>query len=341
MAPNRERVWVGLFVVVAITVLSVTAVSVWGGLGRTGVSYRAYFRFSGGVQPGTTVRYGGMRVGTVKSVQVDPGNSTRIEVNLVVDPGTPIKVDSIARPSSLGPLSDNYIEISTGTEQAALAPPGGILNSAEAFGLAQIGDTVQNIVPQIERVLDKLTLNLDSLQATLGRADDLLNDRNRANIGQALARANDLLNDGNRAKLSESLNSVNQMLNESRPKVSSSLTRIDEATTRLAPLLDNVDRTTSRADDLLSRLDSVLLENRGDLRASVSELREILAKSTAAVDQLQGLMNQNTTNIDEILENMRLSAENIRTLTEAVKSNPATLIRGVNAKDRKPGELGK
>ena len=341
MEPNRERVWVGLFVVVAIAVLSATAVAVWGGFSRNGVSYRAYFKFSGGVQAGTAVRYGGLRVGTVRRVQVDPGNSSRIEVELVVNPGTPIKTDSIARPSSLGPLSDNYIEISTGTQQAALAPPGGVLNSAEPFGLAQIGDTVQDLIPQIERVLDKLTLNLDSLQATLGRADDLLNDRNRANLGQALERANDLLNDGNRAKLSESLESVNQMLNDSRPKVSTSLTRISDATTRLTPLLDDVSRATSRADDLLSRLDSVLLENRGDLRESVSELRGMLTKSTTAVDQLQRLMNQNASNIDEILENMRLSAENLRTLTEAVKSNPSTLIRGVNAKDRKPGDLRK
>jgi len=341
MTPNRERVWVGLFVVVAIVVMSVTAVAVWGGLGRTGVSYRTYFKFSGGVQPGTTVRYGGLKVGTVKSVQVDPGNSTRIEVSLLVAPGTPIKMDSVARPSSLGPLSDNYIEISTGSEQAALAPPGGILNSAEAFGLAQIGDTVQVLIPQIERVLDKLTLNLDSLQGTLGRADDLLNDRNRANMGQALARANDLLNDGNRAKLSESLDSVNQMLKESRPKLSTSLTGVSDATSRLLPLIEDVNRATSRADELLSRLDSVLLENRGDLRESVSELRGMLAKSTTAVDQLQALMNQNASNIDEMLENMRLSAENIRTLTEAIKSNPSTLIRGVNAKDRKPGEIRK
>jgi ABC-type transporter Mla subunit MlaD len=102
MTPNRERMWVGLFVVVAIGVLSVTTVAVWGGLGRTGVSYRTYFKFSGGVQAGTTVRYGGLKVGTVQSVQVDPGNSTRIEVSLVVaqarrsrlivSPGPPVSV---------------------------------------------------------------------------------------------------------------------------------------------------------------------------------------------------------------------------------------------------------
>jgi phospholipid/cholesterol/gamma-HCH transport system substrate-binding protein len=339
MTPNRERVWVGLFVVIAITVLSVTVLAVWGGLRRTGVPYRTYFRFSGGVQAGTTVRYGGLRVGTVQRVQVDPSNSSRIEVELVVEPGTPIKTDSVARPSTLGPLSDNYIEISTGTPDGALAPPGGIIHSAEPFGLAQIGDVVQELIPQFERVLDKLTLSLDSLQSTLARADDLLNERNRTNMGEALARANDLLNDSNRAKFSQSLDGVNQLLNESRPKLNTSLTNLTEASSRLAPLLENFDKATSRADDLLTRLDSVLLENRGDLRESVTELRNMLKQYTIAVDQLQGLMDQNAPNIDQILENMRLSAENLRTLTEALKSNPSTLIRGVNARDRKPGDL--
>jgi phospholipid/cholesterol/gamma-HCH transport system substrate-binding protein len=338
MQPNRERVWVGLFVVIAVTVLSVTAVAVWGGLRRTGVSYRTYFKFSGGVQPGTAVRYGGLRVGTVQRVQVDSGNSSRIEVEFVVEPGTPIKTDSVARPSTLGPLSDNYIEITTGTPDGALAPPGGIVLSAEPFGLAQIGDVVQDLVPQFERVLDKLTLSLDSLQSTLGRADDLLNDSNRANMGQALARANDLLNDSNRARFSESLDGVSQMLKESRPKLNASLTNLTEASAQLGPLLENFDKATTRADDLLGRLDSVLLENREDLRESVTELREMLKKSTTAVDQLQGLMSQNSPNIDVILENMRLSAENLRTLTEALKSNPSTLIRGVNARDRQPGD---
>ena len=55
------------------------------GNARSGVSHHAYFKFSGGVQPGTAVRYGGMRVGTVQRVRIDPGDSTRIEVDLNVD----------------------------------------------------------------------------------------------------------------------------------------------------------------------------------------------------------------------------------------------------------------
>ena len=339
MTPNRERVWVGLFVVVAVTVLSVTAVAVWGGASRSGVPHRTYFKYSGGIQAGTPVRYGGLRIGTVKDVRIDPSDSTRIEVDLVVDPGAPLKTDSVAKLASLGPLSDNYIEISTGTDGAGLLPPGAVLNSAESIGFAQLGDTIQSLLPQIHEALDKLTLNLDGLQTTVGRANDLLNDTNRANIARALAGANDLLNDSNRTNLSESLNNFNQLLSESRPKVSTGLTSINNATARLLPLLDDVQKTSTRADQVLSNLDSMLTENRPDLKASISELREVLANSTILVNQLQDIMNQNATNIYEILENMRSSATNIRSLTETIKGSPASLIRGVSVRDRKPGGL--
>src|SRR5207247_2930086 len=93
---------------------------------------------------------------------------------------------SVAKISTLGPLTDNYIEISTGSEKAALAPPGSALQSVEAFGLPQLGDAAQAMLPDVQKALRKLNQNLDGLQVTLTRANDLLNDRNRANAGSTL-----------------------------------------------------------------------------------------------------------------------------------------------------------
>jgi phospholipid/cholesterol/gamma-HCH transport system substrate-binding protein len=337
MTPNRERVWVGLFVVIAVAVLSLTAIAVWGGLGSSGVTHRTYFKFSGGVQSGTPVRYGGMRVGTVRQVRIDPGDASRIEVEFVVDRATPLKTDSFAKIASLGPLSDNYIEVSAGTPAAAALPPGGVLNSTESVGLAQLGEIVQNMVPQINDALQKFSGSLNALQTTLARANDVLNDGNRSNLSQALARANDILNDRNRENLSNSLANLQQVLNDSKPKLSASLTSMNEAATKLVPLLDDMRKTSSRADQALSTLDSLLSENRQGLRLSVSELRDVLAKSSVAVDQLQEIMNQNTENLTEIIDNMRSSSVNMKNLTETIQSSPSSLIRGVKVKDRKPG----
>jgi phospholipid/cholesterol/gamma-HCH transport system substrate-binding protein len=333
---------VGLFVVIAAAVLAITTVAVWGRMGgRSGVSHRLYLKFSGGVQPGTPVRYGGLRVGTVQNVQVDPGDSTRIQIDLIVDRDAPIKTNSVARLSSLGLLSDYYIEISTGTPQAELAAPNTELKSVESAGLVNIGDAIDSLVPQIHTALDKLTLNLDALQITVTRANDLLNDSNRSNIGQALARTNDLLNDRNRTNIGDSINNLNQLLAESRPKISTGLTNINNATERLTPLLEDVRKTSARVDETLANVNSLLSENRPDLKASLSELREVLAASKTMVGQLQDMMNQNSINVYELIENMRASAENIRSLTETIKSSPATLIRGVRVEDRRPGGLRK
>src|SRR5580658_2998450 len=128
----RERTLVGLFVLIAGGLLLGTMVTISGGLHASTVSHRAYFKFAGGVQPGAPVRYGGLAVGKVTQVRVDPGNSTRIEIRITVEKAAPLKVDSVAKITTLGPLTDNYIEISTGSEHAGPAPPGSTLQSTEA-----------------------------------------------------------------------------------------------------------------------------------------------------------------------------------------------------------------
>ena len=331
----RERTLVGLFVLVAVGVLVGTMLAVTGGLGASTVPHHTYFKFAGGVQAGAPVRYGGMTVGKVTRVRVDPGDSARIEVQLAVNRDAPVKTDSVAKISSLSPLTDNYVEISTGSPQSPLAPPGSELRSEEAFGLPQLGDTVQQMLPDVRSALAKLNQSLDGLQVTITRANDLLNDRNRASVGNALHNAYQLLASA-RPKLTESLDNLNGMLNTARPKVDASLSNVRDITnqlnTRLGPLLDKVQTTTATANDTLQHVDSTLLENRADVRASVTKLRDTLA-------QLNQTLAQNSGNIDELLDNIRMATENLRDLTETLRSSPASLIRGIKVTERKPGDV--
>src|SRR5260370_39401361 len=105
---------------------------------------------------------------------------------LRVTGAAPLKTASVAKIATLGPLPDNYIESTRGSERAALATPGSALQSAEAFGLPQLGDAAQAMLPDVQKAVQKLNQNLDGLQVTLTRANDLLNDHNRANIGRSV-----------------------------------------------------------------------------------------------------------------------------------------------------------
>lgn len=340
MDAMRERTMVGLFVLIAGGLLLGTMIVISGAMGGATVPHRAYFKYAGGVQPGTPVRYGGMLVGKVQRVRVDPGNTSHIEIDISVNRDAPLKTDSIAKITTLGPLTDNYIEITTGSERAALAPPGSTLRSVEAFGLSDLGDAAQAMLPDVQKALQKLNLNLDSLQVTLTRANDLLNDRNRANIDSSLSNLQHLVAEV-RPKVTDSLDNVNGLLSDARPKLSTSLTNVQELTTKLGPILDDLKTTTAQANETLAHVDSTLMENRPDIRASVTGLRDTLGKSTVLLNQLNQTLDQNSANIDEILANMRMTAENLRVLTETLTRAPASLIRGIKVKERKPGDIQK
>jgi phospholipid/cholesterol/gamma-HCH transport system substrate-binding protein len=340
MSGAGERTLVGIFVLVAAVLLFGTVIMVSGGMGSSGVPHPTYFKYAGGIQPGGAVRFGGLTVGKVKSIRVDPSNTTRIEVEVAVNKDTPIKVDSVAKITTLGALGDNYVEITTGSQNAALLPSGAVLKSEEAFGLGQIGDLFNSLMPEVQAVLGKVSTDLDGLETTITRANDLLNDKNRANLGATLSTVQGLLAD-TRPKVAMTLDNLNGLLTETRPQLAATLTDTRALMAKLGPVLDDLKVTTTRANDLLTHVDATLVENRADIRTSVIGLRDTLAKSQVMLDQLNALLDQNSPNIDAVLDNLRLSTENIRALTETLERSPASIIRGVKVQDRRPGDVPK
>jgi phospholipid/cholesterol/gamma-HCH transport system substrate-binding protein len=340
MSGAGERTLVGVFVLVAAVLLFGTVIMVSGGMGSSGVPHPTYFKFAGGIQPGGAVRFGGLTVGKVKSIRVDPGNTTRIEVEVMVNKDAPIKVDSVAKITTLGALGDNYIEVSTGTQQAALLASGAVLKSEEAFGLGQLGELFDSLMPDVKAVLAKVSTDLDGLQITITRANDLLNDKNRANLSATLDTVQGLLAD-TRPKVAMTLDNLNGLLTDTRPQLAATLTDARGLMAKLAPVLDDLKVTTTRANDLLMHIDAVMVENRADIRTSVVGLRDTLAKSQVLLDQLNAMLDTNSPNIDATLDNLRMATENIRGLTETLERSPAAIIRGVKVQDRKPGDVPK
>lgn len=336
MGAVRERALVGLFVVIAAALLFGSVVALSGSIGKAAVSHRAYFKYSGGVQTGAPVRFGGMLVGKVERVRVDPANTTRIEIDFSIDRATPVKTDSIAKITTLGPLTENYIELTTGSEHAPLLASDAEMPSTEMFGLPQLGESVQAMLPDVQQALQKVNSNLDGLQVTLARANDLLNDSNRAKIAHSLSNADELLAE-TRPKLNASLDNMNKLLVDVQPKVSASLTNVQEVTTKLAPLLDEIRNVSNQANETLTHVDATLVENRPDLRGTVVNLRDTLSKSTVLLDHLNRSLDQNSDNIDELLENIRIATENLKGLTDTLRTRPASLIRGISTEDRAPG----
>jgi phospholipid/cholesterol/gamma-HCH transport system substrate-binding protein len=320
MEAKREQALVGLFVLVAGGLLIVTLVLLSGALTTGDTTFHAFFKNAGGLQPGSEVRYaGGPPIGRVRKVQVDPGNSTRMQIDFAIHPNIPVKTDSSVIITSNSPLGENFLDILAGTIPAARAPAGYTLQSKEPVSFSDIADKINALAPTAQELIVNLNDRVVELKVTLNRVNDLLNDRNRENVAESLA-------------------NVRGMLQEDRPLVHSSLEHVNTASAKLGPLIDDFKKTSEQANVTLDRIDSMIKENRPDVRVAVKNLRASLIKANSILSQLDTTVANNSENIDEIIDNLRRITENMTAFTETIREKPYLLIRSSEPKNHEPGE---
>ncbi len=320
---RRQEAIVGLFVLIAAALLIVTVFSLTGFFNRGDVLYRAFFKNAGGLRPGAEVRYaGGPPIGRIEDVQPDPHDTTRMEIAFRVKPEVPVKTDSLATISSNSPLSDNFLGIVPGSQAAPRAPSGATLKSSDYVGFGDLEAQLADLAPQARVLLDNLNQRIVELQITVARVNDVLNDKNRAN-------------------LSASLGTVRGVLDENRQPLHSTITHFNDASARIAPLLDDLKKTNADAQKTINTLEGTIAENRSDLRDSIVELRHVLETANNVTDQLDRTLNANGENIDDILSNFRQASQNLRQFTETLKQRPYTLLRSSLPPAHEPGKVSK
>jgi len=320
MGAKREQAIVGLFVLIAGAVLVATVFVLSGAFGGSSSSYRAYFPFAGGLEPGATVRYaGGPKVGRVEKLQLDPKDSSRIEITFSVKSGLPVKTDSHVKIMSLSPLGDNHLELVPGSEKAALAPAGTVLPAEPYIDFNALTARINDIAPQAQQLLRTLNDRATELKVTVDRVNDLINDRNRANLAGTLAE-------------------TRGMITENRPPVKATVQNLNSASQKLGPLLEDLRKTSAEANKALDHVDTMIGENRADVRQAVVELRKSLTTITDLTGRLDQTLDVNSENIDELLENLRHVSQNLKEFTNTIKTRPYTLIRSSAPREHKTGE---
>ena len=320
---RRQEAIVGLFVLIAAALLIITVFSLTGFFNRGDVLYRAFFKNAGGLRPGGEVRYaGGPPVGRIEDVRYDQHDTTRMEIVFRVKPDIPVKTDSVVVISSNSPLSDNFLGIVPGSQVAQRAPSGSTLKSSEYVGFGDLEAELADLAPQARVLLDNLNQRIVELQTTVARVNDVLNDKNRAN-------------------LSASLGTVRGVLDENRQPLHSTITHFDDASARIAPLLDDLKKTNADAQKTINTLEGTIAENRPDLRESIVKLRRVLESANNVTDQLDRTLNANGENIDDILSNFRQASQNLRQFTETLKQRPYTLLRSSLPPAHEPGKVSK
>ncbi|GIW41403.1 MAG: outer membrane lipid asymmetry maintenance protein MlaD [Candidatus Binatia bacterium] len=120
--PNTSRrdLVVGLFVLAGLAALAFLSIRV-GGLSYKGPGgFRLYARFDeiGGLKPRAPVVIAGVKVGQVENISL--GDDYRAVVEMDLDPGLRLPVDTSASILTAGILGDRYISLQIGGEEEYL-----------------------------------------------------------------------------------------------------------------------------------------------------------------------------------------------------------------------------
>lgn len=105
--------------------------------GTPSYELNASFRSAEGVRPGTEVRIGGVRVGTVSRMALDP-ESFRAQVSVLIDQGLSLPDDSTIQVASEGLLGGTFVEILPGGSPFDLEPGQMFQDTQSAVSLVQL-----------------------------------------------------------------------------------------------------------------------------------------------------------------------------------------------------------
>jgi phospholipid/cholesterol/gamma-HCH transport system substrate-binding protein len=174
METRAKHITIGVFVLTSV--LAIAFFVFWLARFEGEVRYYDYFvRFSGSVSQlrvDSTVLFGGIPVGRVTDVRIDPVNSELARVDLAVREGTPIRVDSTATLELQGIAGGVVVQISRGTNVAELLPPDSEITAGPS-ALEQIVRRVPDLLTKVDEITERM--------------NDLLSDENRQAFSNSLA----------------------------------------------------------------------------------------------------------------------------------------------------------
>ncbi|MFN3275010.1 MAG: MlaD family protein [Paracoccus sp. (in: a-proteobacteria)] len=159
-------------------------------LDRQFAYYDVYFPEVSGLGPSSEVRFAGLPVGRVVTMQLAPGNPLPVRVRLEVTEDTPVRSDSTAALEIQGVTGVALVAISAGTARAPLLRDA---DSAVVPVIPSSRSALQTLSDEGPQIINRLSLVAEQLSEILGpenqsRVTTILDnvERSSGNLDQAL-----------------------------------------------------------------------------------------------------------------------------------------------------------
>lgn len=311
---NRRAVVVGIFVLLGLAILVLTILTL-GSQKKTfekSITVKSFFDNVNGLQKGNNIWFSGVKVGTIKRVNITGNHQVEVDMNLDQAAQQFIKKDAMAKISTDGLIGNKIVEIYGGTNK------NGVIESGDVIGTEKL-------------------LSTDAMMATLSKNNDNLY---QITSDFKVISGRIVEGKGTIGKLLTDETMINQV-NEVTATLQKSANNLQRLSADVSNYTAQLNNKGTLANDLVT--DTVIF---GRLRATVIQLQEVAKTSQAAIANLQqagttlneGLQNPNAplgmllkdeksaSNIKVTLQNLQTASKKLDEDLEAVQHN--FLLRG-------------
>jgi phospholipid/cholesterol/gamma-HCH transport system substrate-binding protein len=296
MEYRSSEIKAGIFIIASLLLLAgflvvIVGVDAWAEKDE----YRVRFKYVGGIEKGSIVRYSGIEVGRVVGIGLSGENDPRAELTLQLKKDTPIRQDSYAFLTTIGIMGAFYIEITAGSPDAPLVPVGEQITSKDVTAFAQMSESTSETSEHMTELLTNL--------------NELLNEQNRTTITEILV------------AIKSSAQTADKKLDFTISNLNSLVSQMKELTVSLNTLVVNNDNSVS---NILSSLEQTLVES-----------KVMVANINNALQGMDVAVSQNSQSINEIVTNLEGVTRNLEQFSQDIKERPWNLVRKSAQPERK------
>jgi phospholipid/cholesterol/gamma-HCH transport system substrate-binding protein len=289
-----------------------------------------------GLEVGASVRYQGLRVGSVEIMRINPEDPQLIEVQVALDHGTVLYEGTEAVLDLSGLTGLRTVNLVPGDPRAGVIAEGSIIPSTPSL-VGQLGDRAEQIAERIVAVTDRIALwtrdaNRQRFERLLDHVDALIVDADDALVTLKEPTKN-AVEQGERT-----LASIEKLADRSRvaiDRLSPEAKRLLVSTRRT---MDELDRVLSAVDD--DKVESIVASiasatDRLDQLLAPEQFGRVVADARIALERLASILDETdlvlrASREDFILslKQIRQASQELREFSRIIAQDPSTLIRG-------------
>lgn len=269
------------------------------------------------------VRFNGIKVGSIQRIAIDHEDASRVRVTVEIGQDVPVREDSTATMQLQGITGVTYVQITGGTQSAALVHP---TNELPYPVIRSRPSQIAELVDQLPKLIDRSTELVD-------RGNALLDDENRRNLAASLADLRQVTQA--MAGRADALAKVIDELSVASTGVGELVRRSNRVAEELSATLSVARGTIAGADQLID----------GEVRETIAAIGRVAKDASRLLgdnrDSLDAFATDGLVEFRRFIEEARVLVQNLGRVATKIEEDPSQVFFGSQESETRLEQRGR